>query len=390
MTRKQIIFVETNPVVPVYKMARLLKLSKKYETVLVSFTKVNTDYQKKAFDKIIILDLDAPLSPRSIFRTLKRLNQKRYKSIFAELRDLKPYIVQITGPNLLPLLAFYLFKNKPIIYFAHDIWQPYGKKFSIGKGSGRMIYLNTIIEKFMFRKAAGTIYKGPEGCLNLLSYKILNPTMSFLPYCLDEWIIKQAPNKNKERHLVFVGGPWVKWNGHASFDEIISKLSHQKIHFHIYSSSNDEYLKIHFQEVAKRNRYFHFHEKVPAEKLGKEISKYDYGVHLDFIDPSIINPNFTKITFGNKILSYIEAGLPVIVSKDCEFTCKFVEENKAGFSIRYADLDNLGNMLNKQNKSKIKENVRKAQQRLLLSKHLIEIEKFYKKVSERYRLMNAE
>lgn len=389
MIKKQIIFVETNPMVPIYKMARLLKLSKNYETVLVSFSKVNIDYQKKAFDKIIILDLDAPLSPKSIFQTIKKLNQRRYKSIFKELKKLNPYIVQITGPNPLPLLAFYLFKNKPIIYFAHDIWQPYGKKFSIIKGSGRMIYLNTIIEKFMFRKAAGTIYKGPEGCLNLLSYKIPHPTISFLPYCLDEWIIKPKLNKNKEWHLVFVGGPWIKWNGHASFDEIINKLSHQKIHFHIYSSSNDEYQKIHFQEVAKSNKYFHFHEKIPAEKLGEEISKYDYGVHFDFIDSSVINPNFTKITFGNKILSYIEAGLPIIVSEDCEFTCKFVKENNAGFSIGHTELGNLKTLLNKQNKSKVKLNVRKAQQKLLLSKHMMEIENFYKKVSEGHRLMNS-
>jgi len=54
--KKQIVFIEPKPTVYTYRIARTLKLTGKYETVLVCFSGIDKKFFGKAFDDFHILE----------------------------------------------------------------------------------------------------------------------------------------------------------------------------------------------------------------------------------------------------------------------------------------------------------------------------------------------
>jgi hypothetical protein len=380
--KKQIVFIEPGLTTAVFKIARALKLTKKYETILITFSKINKDFYKKAYDKIFVYEIDGTPSLKNLVNFFKEMLSKKGRKFIKEIRKLNPYIVQITGINMLTIFNFYLFKNAKIVYYAADIWEPYEKKFSLKRGSGIMIYVNTKMEKIYFKKSSGLLHKNSPEVPNLLSYKLNTPILPFLPGCLDDWSItpKKKSLKKDDIHIVFIGGSWITWEGHSSFLEIIKTITSQKIHFHISSQYSGKEAET-YKKIEKENKYFHFHGLEKLDVLIKKISKYDFGIVPDFVyDTSIVSPLFSKITMASKIFTYMEAGLPTIVSKQLEFTSKVIKDNKVGKTIDYGDLKNLRKIIEKEDYKKLKENVGKAQKNLSMKKLIIDLEKFYEEV----------
>lgn len=382
--KKQIVFIEDTPTIPVFKLARTLKLTKKYETVLISFSRLNKEFYSKAFDKIIIFEIGDIRRLKNLLFIFRQIFGKNRRKFLDEIRKLNPYIVQFTGADIWTMTAMAcLFRKYPRVYFAHDTWEFYGKKLSFKKNSGTMIYFNSWIEKYCFKNADGILHKGLENELSLLTYKdeIKAPDMAFFPFCLDEWIYPVKKKFNKEFNVVYVGGYWKKWEGHVSFFEVIDILTSQKIHFHIYSlneKENDEEMR----QLEKGNKYFHLHAKERAEDLDRIISKYDFGIIPDFLDESLKDKLLFKITLSNKTFNYIEAGLPTIASEQLEFICKILEDNKIGMGIKFEDLKNLNNILKKIDSKKILGNIRESQKKFSFNKNIDKFEKFFDKVHQ--------
>ena len=378
------VFIEFWPTMPVFKIARTLKKKKNYETVLISFSKIDNEFFSKAFDKIIIFETGDPRMPKNWIFLLKQIFSSKRRKFFDSLKELHPYIVQTTGIDILPMLAnTQLFKKYPRVYFAYDIWEFYGKKLSFKKYSGRMNYFNKFYEKICMKSSDGILHKGPEGELNWLTYgkKLKVPEISFLIYCLDEWLIPPKKKFNKEPHVVYVGGYFKYWEGHTPFREVVDEIISQKIHFHVYSTNkNKEDEDKELLELERKNKYFHLHSWINADILSKEISNYDFGIIADFIDENSVGPLHFKTVSANKILSYIESGLPVIINKQFEFMCSILEEDGIGIKIGRGDLKNLNPLIKKIDANKMLKNIKKAQKRLSLSKNIKKYEDFYGRV----------
>lgn len=378
--KKKIVFVESFFNVPTFKIACALKKTGKYETILILLSKDDKKNLKKAFDKIFIFDLKFNLTPIGLINFFRKIKSQEGKKFLKKMKKIDPYVFQITGPELVTLWFMYFLKKKVKIYYAYDIWKFYDKKFSLKKNSGIMQFFHKFTERVHFKIADGILHKGPPGELNFLPYTINVPDLSFIPYCLDEWIFLPTKKKRgKEIHLVYAGGSWISWEGHISFLKIIEVITSQKIHFHIFSPYTvgiDVYKKI-----EKSNKYFHFHKGKSPDKLNKKISKYDFGIVPDFYDCSKINELWPKTTLGNKIFNYIEAGLPVIINDELEFVSKIIKGNKIGFGVNYENLKNLKKIIMKQNYKQLQKNVKKTQEKFKLSKNIEKLERFYEKVA---------
>ena len=379
--KKEIVFVEYVPNIINLKIARTLKLSGKYTTTLISFSKVDEELYNKAFDKLLILDVKHSLNLKNIIKLFKSIFSKETKDFIKSVKELDPYLFQITGPDLFTMFVMSITKNKPKIYFAYDIWAFYGKKFSI-KNLGIKEFFQKQIEKIGFRKADGILHKGPSGELKFLDYKINKLDLAILPGCLDEWTISNNKKpKAGEIHLVFAGGPLKSSDGRAHFLEVIKKITSQNIHFHTYGECVNKKDTILFVEEEKKNKYYHFHPKERVDNLNKKMSQYTYGINPDFYIKSIINPLWPKTSVANRMFNYIEAGIPIIINEDAEYMMKIVKDNEIGFSIKYNDLDNLKDIIEKRDYKKMIDNTKKAQKKFSWNKNLIsELEEFYKKV----------
>ena len=380
--KKQIVFIEAKPTVYTYKLARTLKLSGKYETVLVCFSEIDKDFYSKAYDEFHILEWSHKPNFKNFVDFFRKIFGKKGRAFFRKIKKMKPYVFQITGPDLFSLIMMYfLRKNKsPKIYFAYDIWGLDKRNFLFMKNPGIRGCFQKIFERICFKIADGVLHKGRPGELKLLDYNINLPDLSFVPGCLDEWI---CPVKNRKQdrkiRLVYAGGPWSSQGGISPFSNIIGSIAPQKIYLDAFGSFFDKKEEELFYKKIKKNEYFSLNKKERADKLNKKLSEYNYGIILHFYDSSVSSLTSEK-EMANRLFNYIEAGIPIIINKQLKFMANIVDNNQIGFCIDYKDLKNLKEILLKQDYKKMRKNMIKAREKFRLSKMIKDLEKFYEEV----------
>jgi hypothetical protein len=383
VVKKQIVFVEHPNTTYTYKIARSLKLTKEYETVLITFSKVDKKFFSKAYDKIIVFELSHKVNLKSLLKLPLRLLWKEFKIFLKEIKNLNPFIFQITGPDLFTAFILSMLNKKPKIYFAYDIWAFNDKNFKYKKIQIKEFFQKKI-EKMCFKKANGIIHKSAPESLKLLNYPTNKPTLLPGPLCLDEFVIPPKRKRGKEIHIAYAGAPVAECKWRVSFLKIVKEITAQKMYFHTYGtcpSRRDEKL---FKLEEEKNPYFHMHKTLTPKDLKKEISKYDYGIVPAFLNNLIIDPRLGQTSVAYKMFDYTEAGIPIILGVPCKFSSKIVEENKIGICVEYKDMKNLKEILNKMNYKEMQENIKIAQEKNRLSKKIKEFERFYELVVNKY------
>ncbi|MFH1607967.1 MAG: hypothetical protein ABIA78_02440 [archaeon] len=386
MEKKQIIFIEPKPTAMNYRIARSLKLTGEYETILFCFSKVDKEFYGKAYNHIFELELSHKLN-RNFFRIfinfLNTILSERGRIFLKKLREVRPYIFQVTGPDVFSLMALSLSrKDITKIYFSNDMWGVETRK-ALFKRFGLKGEFQRICERICFKMVDGVLNKHSLGQFELLNYKVNAPKMALLPCPLDEWIFPPKQKKNNEIHIVYGGSPFPSWNNNTiSFLDLIKIFTLQKIHLHSYGPSEDAGDNQILREESRNNLYYHFHERVSPYNLNEESSEYTYGILPDFRDKSEVeeNPGILKTENAAKVTNYLEAGLPTITSAQNEYTAEIINKYKIGFSIEEIDLKNFRKILEAQNYLQLQKNVRKFQKESSTGNIVKDIEKFYEKV----------
>ena len=378
--KKQIIFIEPKVNIYSYRIARTLKLTGKYETVLVSFSKVDKQFFSEAYDKIFVLELSHKINFKDLSGFFRTVLSKKGRDFFKIMRKMRPWLFQLTGPDLFSAMAIFLLKG-PKVYLAYDIWCADNRNFLFTKNPGIKGYFQEFFEKICFRMSKGAIHKTHPDELKLMPYKLNTPTISFVPGCLYEWTYSSVKKKNKEIHLGWAGWPLDEEDGRFSFLKVVKIITSQKIHFHVFGPCIHEKEEREFRREASKNKYFHIHEKMNPKGLNEKIAEYDYGILPVFIDDSV-DQKLLDAEMPQKFFNYIEAGIPIIVPKQKKFMMDIIKENGIGFGINLKDLENLREIIMKQDYGKMKRNLKKAQEKFDLRKMIKELEKFYEVVVE--------
>ncbi len=213
------------------------------------------------------------------------------------------------------------------------------------------------------------------------------PTLYFPLYCDDDCFIRDAKKiSDTEIHLVYAGGVAgshrdPKHYGNIQFHKLIETLTAQGLHFHIYpspSSSRTDYEE--YEAIAKTNARFHFHQPVAQGDLSRELSQYHFGM-LPFFR-SLSEQSETKLKYATtlKLFNYLEAGLPVMVSRDLGFQSWIVERFGCGIGIELEDLQQLGKKINPETTPAYIRAALIAREKMALSGQVKRLEAFYNKV----------
>lgn len=386
--KKQIVFIEYFPLLPTLKIAKGLKATGKYETVLIAFNKFDRKFFETGFDKIITMEISQRPSFRNLLILTKKMLNNERRKFLSEIKALNPYIVQITGLGIYSFLSHLLINKKaPRVYYAYDVIAHYGVK-NTGKKwwnirNYNLTSLRAItkrLEKYYFKTSDGIIHKGPKNELAFLNYSINSPKFTLIPGCSEDWT--HAPQKKNmdEIHMAVVGPPLDLFYYAHPFIDIIRKITSQKIHLHVYGKS--PYYDGQYLQEEKANPYFHYHDKMNYADLNRTISKYHYGIILDFFN-DLIDPLWPKTSVGHKMYNFLEAGLPIIISNDLNAMIDVVKKYKVGIGVDYKDLKKLKKILGKLNYKKLQQNVRLAQKELSIGRITKDLESFYEKVAER-------
>jgi hypothetical protein len=384
VNKKQIVFIEPLPNVSMYRLARSLRLTGKYETILFSFSKVDKEFFSKAYDKIFVLELSHHLKVKNLFDLSKKMLNGEVKTFLTQIENMNPYLFHITGPDSFSLMTLNFIKNNLCskIYYSNDLWGSDARNFFFTKNFWIKGESLKFCENRCFRLVNGALHKMSLEEFEYLKYNVNLPKITLPLGCLDEWTFLPKQKKDKEIHIAYGGSPNVIGDESISFMEIIKTITLQGIHFHTYGPCLNEKTDQIFNKESKKNKYYFNHKKVTPYKLNEEISHYTYGILLSFFEQSKAdsNPAIVKTQLSSRMVNYIEAGLPIIVNRQCQYMTEIIEKNNIGFSIGVGDLKNLKKIIEQKDYPQFQKNVKKFQKEFRWSKKIKDIEEFYEKV----------
>jgi len=222
-------------------------------------------------------------------------------------------------------------------------------------------------------------------------YKIKKrPPVLFFPFITDNdlFISEKNIHKLNGTHLVYAGGLAGKKSndsesGNVKFFALAKKLGEQKIHLHLYPSPYTSQDIINdYKKLENEIPYFRMHDVVPQVELGAEISKYHFGIYMYFKQFNSFNEYKFDYQTSLKTFNYLEAGLPILMSKDVKFLHWFFGRNKCVIDLEINDLNNLKEKIASKEYSALFKQTLKAREELSLKNNVSKIINFYKKVHE--------
>lgn len=386
---KKIVFVKRRPHIRVYKIAKVLKQTGRYNLICIcDYNCFDYKLFNGIFDKVYYFRKDNKNNFIYRIKGYNRINKVLeidLKRICKILGIVKPDIVHCFSEPY-DYIKYIIEKTEYPVVLSD------GNDFSgISSGIENIDKKTREEEKYCFENVSGICHKGPEFEIDYYrqyGYKINCPELQFMDYCDENFLINnnEVSYKKNEINLVYAGAVSLK-SIYKNYLSLFEKMRNAEIHLHIYSNPWQYKNFIEYLEVEKKEKYFHFHKPVSLKELSKEITKYDWGL---WIHPVYGNEDIPraikdkqKVAIGNKLFSYLEAGLLIIVSDHLEYGKEIVEKYKIGFAIKDEELPNLRSFIEKQNYSELKENVLKAREELSLSNQVWRLEKFYDEIINR-------
>lgn len=247
------------------------------------------------------------------------------------------------------------------------------------------------------KKAQEIVYTESDGILIKDSPEIIDhleniygqrpPWLHFFPYSCNEFVVRESKEKLSQKsgktHIVYAGclhnNPlWHPTPIFKSTLKAIEFLSEQEIYFSIYNAMDstgqgfEEYL-----ELAEKNEFFEYHFALPYDQLSPILSQYDFGWFCFDFSNALESSFFHKTTFGSKIFTYIEAGLPVLISPEQEYMSSVVEELGVGQSLQFNNIKNLSDIINQMDIQAYKHNIDRVIQDKSMDIEIPRIVKFY-------------
>ncbi len=341
-----VVFVPRRSRIRPYKMAKALKYTHKVKLILVceeSF--YDEDLFEGIFDEVHFFTRKSILfklpKAEKIYR---RLNEK----IGFGFRKMKRIIEEI-NPDIVHCFAEpynhieYILRKTKFPVIMSD-----GADFTgISNGIQNLERRTFEVEKYCFEKVSGIVHKGPKYEIDYYinhGFNISCPEITWYDHCDYDLSPTIEPKKNNDEiHIVYTGAissnPNIKY---IYYLEFAKELARQKIHFHIYPNPYQFQFAKAYKALASREKYFHFHSPVPYKKMAKEISKYNWGLwwHEPTGEKRVYHEK-RKVGIGNKLFTYLEAGIPTIIGDHNTYGGKIISDMSIGLKINKEDISNL-------------------------------------------------
>ncbi|MEQ8562910.1 MAG: hypothetical protein RID18_15450 [Cytophagales bacterium] len=386
MERKVIVYVPRRSRIRLYKIAKSVSYSAHFKLILVC---EETFYDKNLFeglfDEVIFYEKHHFLRDNKFYKFLSR------KLVFSSgLKRLVRILDQIKPELIHSFCEPYDHIQQILKNTKYPVIMTDGADFTgISGGLENIDSRTKKMEKYCFENVQGLVYKGPRLVTDYYrskGYKIECPELTWFDHCDEELFVKY-PNKklsaiDGEIHMVYTGNistnPKIKYCYYPPLAKIMAK---QKIHFHIYANPYQFKTSKEYADLDKNEKYFHFHEPLPLKKLISEISKYDWGLWIHAEDPSFRTQEAKMRTgIGNKLFTYLEAGLPIIVSDSRKYGEEVVRENNLGFSLNDNEWTEIRRMTEEIDYFSLQKNILQKRSELSLRNNSESIVNFYLKV----------
>ncbi|ABS35561.1 capsular biosynthesis protein [Clostridium botulinum] len=216
--------------------------------------------------------------------------------------------------------------NKPIVHDCHDLMSLRGDisndelvhEFVANKFSHGNMYVDYSVKNYAMKKFDLDESK-PILVLNNYTLREQKPK-NFL---------KKLSEIDGEIHCVYQGGMSSDSSNHRCIEDKLLKLAKHKIHVHFYTLNYSEY----YEKIALKSNYIHWEGTREPYELIQEMTQYDVG--LVIFNVNFRNKYFLSSAFPNKMIEYLNSGLPLLV-EDLPTLKKFVKETGCGDIIDFS------------------------------------------------------
>lgn len=250
----------------------------------------------------------------------------------------------------------------PVIFDSYDF-------SSIDLGMENLRQAEREAEQFCLENAEAIVTKFPEEVLDYFrrrDYRLPTRVLHFQDYCDERQFspISLDAQRPAAWHVVQGGGvsplaaPPERF-GYQQYHGLARTLAEQGVHFHLYPSPNLAAVLSQFQcyrDLAGQEPLFHFHDPLPYAEFRRALGTYHWGA---WIHPPVSTalPKETWHGIGNKLTTYAEAGLPLIINNELPFGASIVRNAGIGVTFDWKDVDHLREILDAADWRRVRKNL---------------------------------
>lgn len=156
----------------------------------------------------------------------------------------------------------------------------------------------------------------------------------------------------------------------TTFDFIFQKILEEDIGIAVYSYF-DINISPPYKVLAEKYRMFTPMGFVAPELLLYELSKYDFGLLLYNLPQEVQESHkmHMESVFQAKIITYLCAGIPVIVNKEWRILSEFVEKEGVGLCLTFEEIGSIGRIIRECDYDILKGNVKLFQKKYAFENH---------------------
>ena len=292
-------------------------------------------------------------------------------------------VAQLIQQSDIPVIVRYLDIKELVFFNNEQAWLTH---------TGEKLYeLEKKAAEVIFTKSAGIVYKDSPRAVDFLENhyhhkprKLYFPTYPSGSFSPENDEVQKLSSSDGALHLVYCG---LLFNGandklRRFFQSILTAaeiLAGQSIHLTAYNGldhDGDGYEE--YTQLDRKLDFFHYRCAERPDQIPRTLSRYDFAY---FCFDQELNPDSTiykQTTFGSKIFTYLEAGLPIIISEETGFMASFVVENDIGISVSWCNLKNLRKIIEHTDWDRIRRSIQKKRQSWRMEAQINHLLSFYR------------
>lgn len=378
--KKKILYISIIPTFNLLRQSIYLRKTGEFQTILLTETPWLADFMEGYFDTVYVYDSRFALA--------------------CILKEARPFLIHVQGTmgssDYYGILASLLGKSKTVFEFFDVTSLAMAKEDSIdvyGKVDAELSFFS---ERFVFDRCDGIVIGYSKlACQTLKSrYRSTVPMLEFHSYVCDEFV-SNAPKRYSDTdgqiHLVYGGNVAPSYApsrlfGDVQFHDLIKKITGQRIYFDIYPTPHLSRIRAKqfladYVQLSKSIPLFNFKDALAPDRASKEFAKYDFGAMIYLFGNGTFSDMHNRTRLPGKFFIYLEAGLPILISEELQYSAKLVKDYQIGIAVSQKDLENLPQVFERYDQEKLRANVKKAREELSMRRHIGRLIEFYNQIA---------
>jgi len=285
-----------------------------------------------------------------------------------------------------------------------DILTIFSEKWALAQYHKEFAEFNYMLDEIIWTKGDGYIVRAPEIAHADLKqrYSVSAPIIEMHQFPSEDLfqpINKERYNSNRPCRLVYAGGLtplklegskavgiWHRYSDGVGMLSAFESMARQGLDLTVLHDPNRPLNNPDFDLYWQcSNSYSNFQllEGVPYDKLARTIASFDFGISLVTLnrDELDLRDILFQTAVATKIFSYLEAGLPVIVNKEHEYTAEIIEDNNLGFAVHSHEIAQLSSKIANFDYNACLESIKYYNNNNKIENKIDEIIKLYNKIS---------